>query len=139
MTIRILLIAAVLWLALLALRTTPSSRGLAVRRVAMILFTFAWVAAVLSPDSLTTIAQAIGVGRGTDLLLYVLVVAVALGAIGIYKRFLQMDQRIVDLTRELAIVTAHRAWKEEPIGDPAALFRRPEPDNSTGDVTPSKW
>lgn len=120
MIIRILLIAAVLVLALLALRSAPSSRGLAVRRVAMIVFTIAWIAAVLSPDSLTYIAQAVGVGRGTDLLLYVLVVAVALGSIGVYQRFMRLDDRIADLTRELAIVTAQRAGSR-PRDQPATL------------------
>jgi hypothetical protein len=106
MIIRVLLIAAVLVMALIALRSTPSVRGLALRRMGLLAFTAAWIAAVLSPNSLSRIAQLVGVGRGTDLLLYALVVAVALGAIGVWKRFIALETRLAQLTRELALATA---------------------------------
>ena len=122
MIIRILLIGAAMLLAVLALRSTPSSRGLALRRVALVTFTAAWITAVLSPDLLSRLALLVGVARGTDLLLYVFIVAVALSAIGVYKRFITLEQRISDLTRELAIVSAHRAdtSRQHPPGTEAS-------------------
>ncbi|WP_300401926.1 DUF2304 domain-containing protein [Nocardioides sp.] len=109
MIIRILLIAAALLLAVLALRTTPTTRGLALRRLGLICFTASWIVAVISPDLLSHLATFVGVTRGTDLLLYTLVVAVALILIGVYKRFVVLESRLAQLTRELAILTAQRA------------------------------
>ena len=121
MMIRVMLIGAVLLLALLALRSTPSTRGLAVRRLALLVFTAAWIGAVLSPDSLELMANWVGVARGTDLLLYTLVVAVSLAGIGIYKRFIVLEARLGDLARELAIVTARRNDLESAVALPSLL------------------
>lgn len=121
MMIRVMLIGAVLLLALLALRSTPSTRGLAVRRLALLIFTAAWIGAVLSPDSLQLMANWVGVARGTDLLLYTLVVAVSLAGIGIYKRFMVLEARLGDLARELAIATARRNDLESAVVLPSLL------------------
>jgi hypothetical protein len=117
MIIRALLIACVVGCAFLALRGTGSSRDVAVRRVGLIAFCAAWIVAVLQPDLLQTLAEWVGVTRGTDLLLYALVVAVLLLAIGIHQRTTRLEARLAQVTRELAIVTAepHRA------GDPERL------------------
>ena len=112
MIIRIILIAAALLLALFALRSTPSTRGLALRRLALISFTAAWIVAVISPDLLSWLAEVVGVTRGTDLLLYTLVVAVALSLIGIYKRFVLLEARLTQVTREVAILSAQTGGHE---------------------------
>lgn len=113
MIIRLFLIGAVLICAFLAMRGTGSSHQLAVRRMTLLAFTGAWIVAVLFPDLLTRIAVIVGVGRGTDLLLYGLVVSVLLMAIGVYQRFARLEARLEDLIRELAILGASRAAADE--------------------------
>ncbi len=81
----------------------------------MAALSMAWVATVIEPDILTTMAHWVGVGRGTDLLLYALVVVVLMLGIGIHKRFVRLEDRVVQLTRELAIAEAHRADRDHEV------------------------
>jgi small membrane protein len=108
MIIKVLLLAGFALVALAAARMGPSPRHLAVRRlVAMALLSTA-AAAVLLPDLVTQLAQLVGVGRGTDLVLYLFVVASAVVWLGIYRRFTEMDARITQLVRSQALAEATR-------------------------------
>jgi hypothetical protein len=72
------------------------------RVVALLLAGFA-IASVMEPNITTRVANAVGVGRGTDLLLYVLVVAFAFTSAGLYFRSRDLESRLDALTRSLAI------------------------------------
>lgn len=113
MIIRLLLIASVLAMLVVMLRATGSARQMAIRRIALLCFAAAWVAAVLSPSALTSAANVAGVGRGTDLLLYVLVVAVLLMAVGLNQRIGRLEERLLRLTRELALQSAERRGRDD--------------------------
>lgn len=72
------------------------------RIVAIVLFALA-VASVVDPDLTQQVAQALGVSRGTDLVLYLLVVVFVLTSLGLYFRFREADRKLLDLARVVAI------------------------------------
>jgi small membrane protein len=73
------------------------------RRVALIVFVLFAVASVLFPDVWNALAKLVGVGRGTDLLLYVLIV-VFLGFMATsYLRFRGLEFQITQLARRIAL------------------------------------
>lgn len=63
----------------------------------------------------TRVAHLLGVGRGTDLVLYLLVVAVTLLALNTYLRFRAVERRLTELARDAALRTAHRPEPERPL------------------------
>jgi len=60
---------------------------------------------VIFPDSTTTIANFVGVDRGTDLILYCWVVISLLVSVNLQFNILSLRQNITQLTRELALHT----------------------------------
>jgi hypothetical protein len=58
---------------------------------------------VLFPDILTWIAEKVGVGRGTDLLLYVMVIAFMLVSVVLFRRIADLERKYVALAREVAV------------------------------------
>ena len=103
MIIKVLLVAAVLGFGLLVLRDRAPGQHQLARRAAMLLVATAGIVAVLWPNLTTSVANAIGVGRGTDLVLYVLVMAFVYHALATSQRIHQLERSITLLTRELAI------------------------------------
>jgi hypothetical protein len=82
------------------------------KRIALVLFAMANVYAVMRPNDLTAIAHALGVGRGTDLVLYALVVAFMAGMFSMYQRFRVVDRRYTELARTVAIREAELINRE---------------------------
>lgn len=72
--IKALLILCLLFVAFRILRPTGGERSTAFRRIALLGFFTLAIFAVLFPVLLSDLANFIGVGRGTDLLLYSLIV-----------------------------------------------------------------
>ncbi len=103
MLIQFLLIAAVALLLVFFLRSHGTSRTRAGAKIAFVLFLVFGVLAVLYPDATTAVAHAVQVGRGTDLLLYLLVVAFAFTVINTYLRFREWELRQARLARALAL------------------------------------
>ncbi len=62
--------------------------------------------AVLFPDITSQIAQFVGVGRGADLVTYVALVAILFVLVHYYSRFVELQQQVTQLTREIAIMRA---------------------------------
>ena len=63
---------------------------------------------VLWPDLTTRLAQVIGIGRGTDFLLYFLILFVYLSELCILAKFRQVERRQTLLVRRMAISGAER-------------------------------
>ncbi len=91
----------------------------AIGRVAALL----WLAVVsagivfaVAPNLTTVIARAIGISRGTDLLLYLLVLVVLYGFLAIYLKLRRVRRELTLLVRELAIREAS-AGRGEPRGE----------------------
>lgn len=103
MIIKILLIIGVIGAVAYALRGTNSSTHLAIRRIGGALFALVAVLSILFPLSVTRVANWVNVGRGTDLVLYVFVVAFLYVTVALYQRMHQLEQKIIELTRTLAL------------------------------------
>ena len=73
MIIKVLLIAALAARGVHAVHGRRTALSLLVRRALMLAASPPASVAVLVPDAVTDVAQAVGVGRGTDLVLYLLV------------------------------------------------------------------
>ena len=103
MIIKLLLIAASLGIAVFVLRDKVPGQRQALRRVVGVLVVVAGIIAVLWPDLTTSVANAIGVGRGTDLVLYTLVMVFAYASLATAQRIHLLEHDIRVLTRELAL------------------------------------
>lgn len=66
----------------------------------------AGAAAVLFPGATDDVAHYVGVGRGVDLITYILEVAVLFVLIHYYTKFVELQRQVTALTRELAILRA---------------------------------
>lgn len=105
MIIKVLLIAGIAVAALVALRGSGSAMNLALRRLAALAFVLLAGLAVALPDTVTWVAERVGVAQGSNLVLYALVLAFLFVAIGVHQRIQTLEHRLTLLTRELAIRT----------------------------------
>jgi len=79
------------------------------------------IVAAIDPNSTTTIARRLGISRGTDLILYVLVLAVLQGFLVFYLRLRRVRRELTILVRRLAIMEAPlNRLPDAPDADPAA-------------------
>jgi len=101
--IQFLLILAALVLFTFFLRLSHTARLQAFKRIGFLLFCVFGVIAVLRPGVMTWLANRVGVGRGTDLLLYMLVVVFAFFSLNTYLRFKDTERRLTKLARAMAI------------------------------------
>jgi hypothetical protein len=106
MWIQVLLVLGLILTAVYLVRSTPSASHQAIRRILVILAVLAGVVAVIWPGLLSMLAHSLGVGRGTDLLLYVLVVMFLIESVSNYKRSVTHARTTSALARELALVEA---------------------------------
>jgi small membrane protein len=124
--IKILLIIGVVGLLLFLLRSHGTNRGGAYVKIGMAVFLAFAAYAVIRPDDVTWVAGLLGVGRGADLVLYVLVVGFGFFAISTYLRFKELELKYARLARAIALNEAdqrdhqhHAASAAEP-GAPTA-------------------
>ncbi|OLE20150.1 MAG: hypothetical protein AUG49_25865 [Catenulispora sp. 13_1_20CM_3_70_7] len=93
MLIQIILIATAFVLFVFFIRSSHSVRTQAVKRIGFVLFLVLNLDAVLRPDDTTWLANKVGVGRGADLVLYLLVVAFAFYSVNTFLRFRNLERR----------------------------------------------
>ncbi len=103
MIIKILLLAGLLVAAGLAYRSPLSTRSAALRRLFAVVLLALGALAVFFPTLVTMVAGRIGVGRGTDLLVYFLAVVSLLAFLSLWRRIYELEQRLVLLTRRNAL------------------------------------
>ncbi len=109
---QLLAIAAVVVIAVLVLRG-GGARHQAIRRILLVLFVLGAAVSVLFPQVLTWIANLVGIGRGTDLLLYVLVIAFLAFAATTFRRSRQLEDQITELSRRIALLGAEKPPTKE--------------------------
>lgn len=71
----------------------------------------AWVAAGVAisvPNIVQKVAEAVGIGRGADVVLYLFVLAFLWSSFYFYSRCLRLEREITELTRHIAIRDAER-------------------------------
>lgn len=92
------------------------ARQQAIRRIVMLLFIAGVALSVFFPQSLTWVANLFGIGRGTDLLVYVVTIALIGFAATTYRRFRQVEKDQTALARQVALLTAEapKPREEEP-------------------------
>jgi len=100
--IQLLLIVVVVVIAARLLRGR-GARTQAVRRLGMLLFAAFAVWSILFPSVWNRIARLVGVGRGTDMVLYALVVAFLSFTLTTYVRFRDFEARYTKLARRQAL------------------------------------
>lgn len=93
-------------------------------RVLVLVLAAVAVTSIIDPDIPQSMANLLGVARGTDLLLYVLIVVFVLTTLGLYFRLRDTDQQLRRLVRSLAIEKALRNGGPPGRG-PEAPDRRP--------------
>lgn len=130
MLIQIVLILAVLIGLVALVRDGGKTYVQASKRVGLLVFAGVSVFAVIRPESFTVLAGFLGVGRGTDLLLYGLVVAFVFGMLSMYVRFRVVDRRYTDLARAFAIRDAELVNAERGLARIAPPGRPTSDDRS---------
>ncbi len=113
MIIQIVLVPALVLAVVLSLRSRASLRGQARRKIVAALTVVAGALAVLFPSMLQALADAVGVTRGTDLLLYVLALVIIYLVGSTSARFREQEARIVLLARQVALSDAALRHVEE--------------------------
>lgn len=106
--IQLLLIIGIVGVVASFLRNRNAARFQAGKKLLLVLFTLACVASVIWPNALTAVANAVGVGRGADLVLYALVVAFAFVSLNTYLKFKDVEARLTRLARAIAIADVER-------------------------------
>jgi len=106
MWFQIMLIVALAGIAVYLVRSTPSPRHLAIRRLLVLIILAAGVVVVLWPGLLSWLASLVGIGRGADLLFYLAIVAGLIYVVSEYKRSVQLTRAHTQLAREIALTEA---------------------------------
>ncbi len=106
--IKLLLLCGVAVFAVLAYRSGGSATQRAVWRIGASLVLVLAVVSVLLPEVVTSVANAVGVGRGADLVLYVLAIAFLISVVTLFRRLAELDRRTTSLVREIALLRADR-------------------------------
>jgi len=108
LVIQIILLAALVVIGVMLTRSAAGARHQAIRRILLVVFVIFAATTVLFPQALTELARLVGVGRGADLLLYALVIAF-LGYVSTsYRRMSRMEDRIAQLSRQVALSTVRQ-------------------------------
>ena len=82
------------------------ARHQAIRRLGLLVFALLAIAAIAFPDALTLMANTMGVGRGTDLLLYIHVMVFFAYVATRYFREKRQNHNMTVLARHLALALA---------------------------------
>lgn len=102
MLIQIILLCGIVLVALTLLRRA-GARHQAIRRLALVFFGAFAVTSVIFPNIWNAFAEIVGVGRGSDLLLYGTIM-VLLGYMATsYIRFRELETRFTKLARRIAL------------------------------------
>jgi small membrane protein len=103
MLIKVMLIAATSGVLLLLLQRRGAARTRASKRLILVALVAVAIISILNPDLTTRAASLVGVGRGTDLLLYVLTAVFLYVVVGFYLKFKDVERQITVLARRLAL------------------------------------
>jgi hypothetical protein len=103
MVIRVLLLAglvAIGWFVFLKRNKLP------IHIVTVFLLLAAGSVAVISPETTQWAAEQVGVGRGTDFVIYLSIVGVLFVLVHYYAKFVDLQRNLTQVVRELAVLRA---------------------------------
>lgn len=110
--IRVILIVAITALLIWFLSNRKTSKMKAGKKLGVVVFFVFAVVTVLFPGITNDLAHHVGVGRGTDLLLYFFIIVFIAYVLNQYLHSKEEDQRIVALARKIAILEANQKNKK---------------------------
>ena len=123
--LQIILLLSTLGALVYFVRSGQSVGVRASKRIAFGAFVVLNIYAILRPDDVTYVARALGIGRGTDLIVYLLVVAFVFGMLNTYLRDREISQHLTNLARQIAVRDAELSRREEELAQRLeALDRR---------------
>jgi hypothetical protein len=125
--IKLLLLAAIAFVGYYAVRGSRRALHRAIWRAFVCLALAGAALSVVFPDSLSWIANKVGVGRGADLLLYVLTIAFMLVSVVLFRRLADLERKYVTLARTLAIREARVDEDRQARSDATRGSRSKEP------------
>ena len=108
--IQILLIAG---LALSAIYVYLKFQSVIADAIILLLFIAAGIVFVLFPQLTTKIANKLGVGRGTDLILYVCIIFFLFVMIRMYARIRKLEQTVTKIVRDNSLNAVVKNGKEK--------------------------
>lgn len=111
--IKSILLVTILVVTWSIMRSKGSDSGLAMRRLGMLAFAGFAAVTVIWPSLVTRLANIVGVRRGTDLLLYLLIIAFFGQMATTYRRNVRMESRLTRLARKIALNEARIRQKTE--------------------------
>lgn len=101
--IKIILVVAVVGCVLLAFRNRNRVGMRAGARIGALLLAMFAIASIIDTDIPQTVADHVGVTRGTDLILYGLVIVFVLTSVGLYLRSREVERKLATIVRVSAI------------------------------------
>lgn len=124
--IKIILIVVFAAFAVFLMFPGSGVRHAAIRRLTMVGLLAVTILAVIFPSAVNDVAHVLGVGRGTDLLLYGLIVVFIGNSILMQRRHRNTERQITHLARQLAILQAPQL---DVAGED---IDRPSPESAAG-------
>lgn len=113
--VQVALVLAVIVVSLALMRGGSNARHLAIRRIMLVLFACVAAFSIFFPELLTRVARLLGIGRGTDLVLYGLIVSFMVFMATTYQRFRHMESTLTKLSRRIALDETPPPGKGETI------------------------
>ena len=104
--VQLLLVGAFLALFFIALRSRTAHGVSASKKLGFLVFLLIVVVAVISPALVSRVANLVGVGRGTDLVLYLLAVLFCFYVVNDYLRAQDSRAQLHKLARRIAVLEA---------------------------------
>lgn len=101
--VQAVLVIAVVLVSVALMRGGSNARHLAIRRIMLLVFAFAAILSIFFPELLSRLANMLGVGRGTDLVLYATIVSFFVFMATTYQRFRHAETSLTKLSRRIAI------------------------------------
>lgn len=117
MVLQIVLVVAALGALFYFVRSGQNVGVRASKRLAFATFVLLSIYAVLRPDDVTVVARWLGIGRGTDLLVYLLVVGFIFGMLNTYLRDREISQHLTNLARQIAIRDGELERREKELAE----------------------
>jgi hypothetical protein len=97
------LFAVILLIAILFLRTKKRTLNKVFPRIGFVLFFAGFTLSLFLPEIVQSVADFLGVGRGTDLIIYFTTVGTLLLGILVFIKIKEVEERITKITRSIAL------------------------------------
>lgn len=108
--IQIIVVIAALSIMLLVLGRRNTHAGRAWKKLGIVFLAICMIVAVLFPELTNRAAHLVGVGRGADLLLYILTIGFITYAVNDYLHRQEERERVFGLARKVALLDANERY-----------------------------